>query len=131
MLIDVTKNETTGKYEVETDVKPTPTPGGGTIAYAWDYHESTSGTTGTTYYNFDIAPEDSTEFNSFSRIIEFYSEGVYIHKNEVQQNQVYVKNSSSVFEINGLNGNPPHVTFTRNPSKDFDFMEYEPGNSNS
>ena len=35
MLIDVTKNEITGRYEVETDVKPTPS--GGTIAYAWHH----------------------------------------------------------------------------------------------
>ena len=104
-------------------------PSGGAIAYAWDWREDYGGETGTSYFTFDTAPEDSAEFKSFKEIA-FGSEGeivdtIYIHKTELPQNTAYIKNSSDTFYINGLNEAPPYTTYTRNPSKDFDYTKYQ------
>jgi hypothetical protein len=104
--------------------------GGGAIAYAWDYHEAYSGDSGTSYFTFDTAPEDSAEFKSFKEIAFGYNEGeivdtIYIYKTELPQSTAYIKNSSDTFYINGLNESPPYTTYTRNPSKDFDYTKYQ------
>lgn len=121
MLIDVTKNETTGKYEVETDVKPTPAPGGGAIAYAWNYEDDFGGT-GITYFNFDIAPDTKEEYLT-KKTIEFNSTIVYIYSIESIING-YSKQSDTQFYISeGRSG----YTYTRaDSSNDVDIWTYDP-----
>lgn len=122
MLIDVNKNPTTGKYEVETDVKPTP--GGGAIAYAWDYEDDLGGG-GIAYFNFDVAPEDGTEFETKRRVEladDFSSSIVNIYP--CLSDFGYSKQSNTQFYIDGGRSG---TTYTRaDSSKDIDIWTYTP-----
>lgn len=122
MLIDVNKNPTTGKYEVETDVKPTP--GGGAIAYAWNY-ETDFGDSGIAYFNFDVAPDTLEEYLT-KRDIEFNdgSEGYLVRIYPCNADYGYSKISNTQFYIGSGKG---RTTYTRaDSSEDIDIWEYQP-----
>ena len=124
MLIDVNKNPTTGKYEVETDVKPTPAPGGA-IAYTWNYEDDFGGA-GITYFNFDVAPDTEEEYLT-KRDIEFTdgSEGYIVRIYPCNSNYGYSKQSNTQFYIDAGKGGD---TYTRaDSSEDIDIWTYEPG----
>ena len=118
MLIDVTKNETTGKYEVETDVKPTPAPGGGAIAYAWYYGDEEPSIA---YFNFDVAPDTEEEYLT-KRDIVFTGGSVNIYPCNAESG--YSKQSDTQFYIDGGRDG---TTYTRaDSSQDIDIWTYEP-----
>ncbi len=124
MLIDVTKNETTGKYEVETDVKPTPAPGGSAIAYAWYYGDGKEPSIA--YFNFDVAPDTEEEYLT-KRDIEFTDGSVHgsiVNIYPCNADFGYSKQSDTQFYIDsGRAGN----TYTRaDSSQDIDIWTYEP-----
>lgn len=112
MLIEVSKNEQTGKYEVETNV----TVSGGSssaTAYGWEI-------SGTPYWlDIDIAPNNNAEVAALKTITFNISAGAVLSVDisTMPGNPTLTTRTSDTEFTMNINGND--ITFTRNSSKDF------------
>lgn len=115
MVIEVNKNSSTGKYEVDTNV--TVSGGGNNTAYGWEI-------SGTPYwFDTDVAPNSDAEVAALKTITFNISEGAVLSVDisTMPGNPTLTTRTSDTEFTMNINDN--NITFTRNSSKDFTLWE--------